>query len=152
MRKTQPGRLEYSCGALVFQRNASPPRVLLVQSHWDGHWSFPKGHVEKGENTRQTALREVFEETGIRARLLSEEVLDRRHYGLPTGVRKRVDYFLAEGEGETRPQPEEVLSAAWVELDEALRLLSFREDRSLLRRVRAEHAQEPPRAEGKESE
>lgn len=61
--------------------------------------------------------------------------LERRHYGLPTGALKRVDYFLAEGSGQPRPQPGEISQALWVEPERALELLSFREDRRLLRKT-----------------
>ena len=111
---TTPRRLEHSCGALVFQRGARPPLVLVVCSQRGGHWGFPKGHVEKGESVQQTALREILE---------------------PTGALKRVDYFLAEGSGQPRPQPGEISQALWVEPERALELLSFREDRRLLRKT-----------------
>ena len=56
--------LERSCGAIVFRDGEAGESVLMVQ-HGPGHWSFPKGHVEAGEQDRQTAIREVFEETEI---------------------------------------------------------------------------------------
>ena len=55
--------MEKSCGVVLLNSN----KVLLLQ-HPDktsGHWDFPKGHVEKGEDELQTALRELEEETGI---------------------------------------------------------------------------------------
>ena len=56
--------MEKSCGVVLLNSN----KVLLLQ-HPDtttsGHWDFPKGHVEKGEDELQTALRELKEETGI---------------------------------------------------------------------------------------
>ena len=56
--------MEKSCGVILLNSN----KVLLLQ-HPDtttsGHWDFPKGHVEKGEDELQTALRELKEETGI---------------------------------------------------------------------------------------
>ena len=56
--------MEKSCGVVLLNSN----KVLLLQ-HPDtttsGHWDFPKGHVEKGEDELQTALRELKEETDI---------------------------------------------------------------------------------------
>ena len=49
-------------------------RLLLreVANHYDGYvWTFPKGRPNPGEAPRQTALREVFEETGVDARILT---------------------------------------------------------------------------------
>ena len=52
---------EKSCGAVIFNNE---DKVLIVK-HNAGHWDFPKGHMEAGETEKQTALREVKEETKI---------------------------------------------------------------------------------------
>lgn len=44
-------------------------RVLLIKRRWDpcaGRWAFPGGHVDAGETSRDAAVRELEEETGIR--------------------------------------------------------------------------------------
>lgn len=128
-------RTEHSCGAVVFREGCGTRQVLLICSQRGAHWSFPKGHVEKGETRQQTALREVEEETGIRARLLEGGVLQRRYYPLPDGNHKRVEYFLAEGQGTPRPQEGETSQAVWIEAEKAFARLSFRGDRQLLRRA-----------------
>ena len=57
---------EKSCGALVYRITQNGQKELLFIKHRHGtHWSFPKGHMEEGENEVQTALREVKEETGL---------------------------------------------------------------------------------------
>lgn len=53
---------------------ATDGRLLLreVANHYDGYvWTFPKGRTDPGETPRQTAMREVFEETGVDARILT---------------------------------------------------------------------------------
>lgn len=53
---------------------AADGRLLLreVANHYDGYvWTFPKGRPDPHEAPRQTALREVFEETGVDARILT---------------------------------------------------------------------------------
>ena len=50
---------EKSCGALVVRKNGESYDLVLLRHRFGGHWSFPKGHVEAGENEQQTALREV---------------------------------------------------------------------------------------------
>ena len=40
--------------------------VFLVQHLNGAHWGFPKGRAEKGESLKQTAERELFEETGMK--------------------------------------------------------------------------------------
>ena len=56
--------MEYSCGAVLYTWRDGVPQYVLV---YDSHYGFPKGHIEPGESKKQTALREIFEETGIRA-------------------------------------------------------------------------------------
>jgi bis(5'-nucleosidyl)-tetraphosphatase len=56
---------EISCGIIpVYQKKDGSYEYLLVQGH-GGFWGFPKGHKEGTESHKETALRELFEETGI---------------------------------------------------------------------------------------
>lgn len=52
-----------SCGAVILRDTPSGRRVLLLRVF--RHWDFPKGLMEPGETPKQTALREVREESGI---------------------------------------------------------------------------------------
>ena len=49
----------------MVRKNGEQYDLVLLRHRFGGHWSFPKGHVEAGETERQTALREVKEETGL---------------------------------------------------------------------------------------
>lgn len=59
-----------SCGVVPFRRAGVEPEFLLLFQRGSGTWSFPKGHMETGETEERTALRELFEETGFRTRLI----------------------------------------------------------------------------------
>ena len=129
---------EKSCGALVFRlpedvASPAPPDILLIRHRKGGHWSFPKGHVEAGESERQTALREVREETGLRIKLVSGF----RHsveYAPKPGVQKQVVYFLGyEIGGLLRPQEEEISELKWASIAEAAGLVTFANDKRLIR-------------------
>jgi NUDIX domain len=53
-------------GGVVFRIRAGQPQYLLVEAKDDpDHWVLPKGHVEEAEDSRETAVREVHEETGV---------------------------------------------------------------------------------------
>ncbi|MEI7890983.1 MAG: NUDIX domain-containing protein [bacterium] len=55
---------EKSVGAVVYRKVGNEILFLLLQ-YRSWQWDFPKGHVEKNENEKQTLCREVLEETGI---------------------------------------------------------------------------------------
>jgi len=63
-------RFEKSCGVVVFYKNENKPLFLLVQSQLYLHWGFAKGHVEENESEIETALREVYEETGLKPTII----------------------------------------------------------------------------------
>jgi 8-oxo-dGTP diphosphatase len=111
-------------------------RVLLREpiDHLDGYvWTLPKGRSEDGENPAQTALREVHEETGYRARIVG---------GLPrayVGTTRTNAFFLMEPIGEPGPILNETARIRWVSYSEAYRLISYtkhavgrRRDRAIL--------------------
>lgn len=59
---------ETTAGGVIFRRNREDPKkveILLIQDAKD-RWTIPKGHVEEGEEPKQTAEREINEETGLK--------------------------------------------------------------------------------------
>ena len=119
-------------GAIVVRIHGKEPQVLLVTAKRNRrNWIFPKGHIEKGETPELAALREAREEGGVLAKLIGPAgVLE---YGF-LGARARVEYFLAELARETGP-PEEGRDRSWCGVEEALRLLSHKGTRKLLRKA-----------------
>lgn len=110
-------------GAVVRVRNGMR-EVLLIDDAYN-HVTFPKGHVEAGETWETAAIREVFEETGIEARIVSSlgrvEYRIERH-GQP--VRKQVRLFLLEvidEADEPNHQAEEVRGAYFLSWQDAQR-------------------------------
>ena len=90
-------------------------------------WGFPKGHIESGETEEEAAIREVFEETGIRVELIPGHRLETGS-GLSDETR-RIIYFLGTPVGgELNPELSEVADAAWQPEDGAEALLRFADD------------------------
>ncbi len=56
---------EISCGIIPVYINEQGEKEFLIIRENAGHWSFPKGHIDVGENYLQTAQRELLEETGL---------------------------------------------------------------------------------------
>ena len=126
---------EYSCGAVVFTRIDGEPQYLLVRAknQPEGCHGFPKGHMEPGETEEQTALREIFEETGIRVRLV-EGFRAVTEYALPKpDTRKRVVFFLAEYENQQPTFLESELAGfALAPFETALELTEFADSKQIL--------------------
>lgn len=123
---------EKSCGAVVFRREKGG-LVFLIETMALGHISLPKGHVENGETEEETARREIWEETGLRARVDTRFRHTIRYSPRP-GVEKDVVFFTAEAEeGDITPQPEEVRKAEFLPMEETLGLLTYASDREVLR-------------------
>ena len=123
---------EKSCGALVFLREGDKVDFLILKHRLGGHWSFPKGHVEQGESERQTALREIKEETGLDVRLM-EGFRQKVSYSPRPGVSKDVVYFLASApDSNTTMQEEEVREIRWIDESKCQEYLTYQNDRLLL--------------------
>lgn len=126
---------EKSCGALVIRHDAQTDSdyILMIRHRPGGYRSFPKGHVEAGETERETAMREVMEETSVRITI----VPDFRHvvcYIPAPAVEKEVVYFLARTEQvEVRPRRGEIAQVEWVPLHQAERCLTHDNDKRVLK-------------------
>lgn len=105
-----------SCGVIPYRWNGNEREYLTVLQT-NNCWSFPKGHMEAGEAESQTALRELYEETGLTATLdVYSRVLS--EYNIPPFTRKMVVLFLGEVQGEVKPQKEEVVHYLWLKKDQ----------------------------------
>jgi 8-oxo-dGTP pyrophosphatase MutT (NUDIX family) len=104
-----------------------------------GVWALPKGLVDRGERPDTTALREVFEETGVSGRL-DGKLGDVKYVYSRGGQRifKVVSFYLVRGGrgriGDLPPGMErEVAEARWLPLEDAPRLLAYRGERDMAR-------------------
>lgn len=56
-------RKDQKAGAIILNTDSS--KILLIRGHHSKKWGVPKGSKDLGESIRETAIREVHEETGI---------------------------------------------------------------------------------------
>ena len=116
---------EHSCGAVVFRRINEEYRFLLIKNKRSNHWGYPKGHMEKGETRQETAVREVFEETGLHITIYDGFCSESR-YKIGARIEKRVDVFLASTtDTQTVIQKEEIEDYIWLRYTDALQTLKF---------------------------
>ena len=101
-----------SCGVIPFRRNGEE-REYLILLQTNNCWSFPKGHMEAGETEEQTALRELFEETGLTAKLDTSRSAS-IEYPISGFAKKEVVFYLGEVAGELKVQESEIETYKWV--------------------------------------
>jgi 8-oxo-dGTP diphosphatase len=105
-------------------------RVAVIHRPKYDDWSFPKGKLDPGESFERAALREVEEETGMRASLGRE--LPSTRYRDSKGRPKLVRYWrMTPVEGEFEPT-REVDELRWLAPEEAAKVLSHDRDREVL--------------------
>ena len=112
-------------GGVVFDEAG---RVLLIRDR-NGFWVFPKGHIDPGETPEEAAVREVLEETGVRARVLA--ALTTTRYRNDRGEEREIRWYLMRGDGEVRLEAG-LTGGGFFEAEEALEKLDFPEDKALL--------------------
>lgn len=126
---------EKSCGAVIFYRTKQDTKILLVKNNNGRYWSFPKGHIEDGENEQQTAIREIKEETGLDVTIFDgfREVSEYCPFGK---IRKRVVFFLARAfTDNVKIQEEEIDSYIWVDLQQARKMCSYDNDLRIIEKA-----------------
>ena len=127
---------EYSCGAGVFTRIGGQPHYVLVRAKNQpmGCHGFPKGHMEAGETEEQTALREIYEEVGLRVRLLPGfRAVTEYALPYPPDTRKRVVFFLAEYENQQPTfQKSELAGFSLAPFEKALELTEYADSKQIL--------------------
>jgi len=128
----------YSAGIVLFSQENDNIKYLLLH-YCDGHWDFPKGHIDPGETKQQTAHRELLEETGLRA-ILKPGFETNISYIFSNKeqqkVQKTVYFFI----GELKENKKVVLSHEhkdflWLPFDSALEKLTYHNSKEILRKA-----------------
>jgi ADP-ribose pyrophosphatase YjhB (NUDIX family) len=130
-----------SCGGVVIFRG----KILLLYKNYRNKyegWVLPKGTVEEGEEYKDTAVREVREETGADATII--QYVGRSQYTfsvLDDTVEKVVHWYLMMGESYySKPQKEEYfVDSGFYKYHEAYHLLKFTNERQILEKAYNEY-------------
>jgi 8-oxo-dGTP pyrophosphatase MutT (NUDIX family) len=140
---------EFSAGGVLVKTIRGRLMVAAIRPGGkpEGVWALPKGNIDPGEKPEETAVREVFEETGVHGHLV-EKLGDVKYtYTRRDGERvfKIVSFYLLRaGRGRIGDIEErmriEVAEARWLPLDEAPRLLAYGGEREMVQKARARFA------------
>jgi 8-oxo-dGTP diphosphatase len=119
-----------AAGGILWRNNRGYREVALIHRPKYNDWTLPKGKREPGESWQETALREVFEETGCRARLDSFA----GSLSYPVGGVAKIILFwnMAVNEFSLFTPNHEVDELVWAPFEEAIQLLTYEGEKNLL--------------------
>ncbi len=131
---------EYSAGAILFSVNESSHRIeYLLLHHTSGHWEFPKGNFEFGEDGFETARREIYEETGITEIEFIKDFESQIEYYFRRSDKlfhKRVIFYMARTNTRKVILSTEHDAYAWKEYNEAINQLTHKDAKDLLKEAK----------------
>ncbi|MCD7920929.1 MAG: NUDIX hydrolase [Clostridiales bacterium] len=130
-----------SCGGVVIFRG----KILLLYKNYRNKyegWVLPKGTVEQGEGYKDTAAREVKEETGVTAAII--RYIGKTSYSFTVSddmVNKQVHWYLMMADSYySKPQREEYfMDSGYYKYHEAFHLLKFANEKQILEKAYHEY-------------
>ena len=130
---------EYSSGGIVVKQWGRGFRVLLIKDPY-GRWTWPKGNIEKGETSKNAALREITEEVGLKHLKLLEKVGQTQYFYRLKGslIFKTVYIYLliSASPGERlKIQFEEIDAGKWFNPKEALKKVGYKDASQTLKKA-----------------
>jgi 8-oxo-dGTP diphosphatase len=131
-----PNDLIRAAGGVVYRFTASSHvEIACIYREARGDWTFPKGKLDKKETFEQAALREVWEETGMRC--VVERFIGTTNYTHRKGKPKIVAYYLmsvTDGEFSANDEVDELV---WLPLEQVRSHLTWDRDQELFDLVHA---------------
>ncbi len=128
-----------SAGGVVHRSREGRTEVALVHRRQPRLWALPKGTPDAGETSAETAVRETREETGLEVEI--EVPLESISYYFVRGrtrFNKTVHFFLMRPVGgSTDDHDHEFDEVRWVQLEEALELLTHATERGVVEHAAA---------------
>lgn len=122
-----------AAGGILWKKEGGQKKLAIVHRHKHDDWSLPKGKVDIKEAWKDTALREVLEETGFEAKI-------KKYAGsisyLLDGKPKVVLFWHMKIKGEKKAKMNgEVDEVRWVTIEEAEKLLDYPEELEIIKTV-----------------
>ncbi len=121
---------EPTSGGIVWRRNEKNKEIeiLLIQDA-KNRWTIPKGHIEPGETARQTAEREIKEETGLKQMKVMSWLgkINFRYRRQSSLVLMSTQIYLVKALGDTNDLTKEewMNGIKWMSSNQALDLIEY---------------------------
>ncbi len=135
-------KFEFSAGGVVYRKNNDSLEILVAQHSYHHGWVFPKGligdkeHI-KGEKKEDTAIREVEEETGVKAKIIKplEKVTYWYKFEGET-IKKTVYYFVMEYVGgDITKHDMEMENVEFISADKVLERITYKSDKKVFEKA-----------------
>jgi bis(5'-nucleosidyl)-tetraphosphatase len=127
---------ERSAGAVLFSLDNTVGKIeYLLLNYTAGHWDFPKGNIETGENEIHTARREIQEETGIDHVEFFKDFKNKIQYYYRRDerlIQKEVIYFIARTNTKEVKLSHEHNGYSWGAYEKTLSLLTYKNAKKIL--------------------
>lgn len=130
-----------SCGGVVIFRGKVLVLYKNYRNKYEG-WVLPKGTVEEGEEYKDTAIREVHEESGAQAHIIKYVGKSSYTFSTPHDiVEKDVHWYLMASDNYySKPQKEEFfVDSGYYKFHEAYHLLKFANEKAILEKAYSEY-------------
>lgn len=126
-----------AAGGILWRATPRGPEIVLIHRERYDDWTLPKGKREPGETWQETALREVREETGLRAELAGfAGAMGYTVQGRP----KVVLYWKMHAPADAPFNPDDEVDALrWLPVDEALARMTYPDEAALVKKVSVAH-------------
>jgi ADP-ribose pyrophosphatase YjhB (NUDIX family) len=127
---------EITAGGIVWRRNKQGEIEILLLQDVKGRWSIPKGHIEEGETAKETAEREIREETSLKEMRIMNWLgkTSFRYRRQNSLVLMTTQIYLVEAKGDTDAiQKEDIYkSLEWIPANKALDLIEYEDISKLI--------------------